>query len=182
MLRDAYGVLPPGDLRRCLIALSDESEILRDVFSYRFEEPPLAGHNLGNLFFLALTKTSGSERKAIESIVRILKIKGRVPRSQGNGKSRRSPTPRRFSPQAPDQPLRHTTGQAGRTGHPSDTQPRRRGDLAQRHHGRRFPGTTRSRANGSSVDRFVGDAVEDAGVSLLRGWERMVARLWGQAS
>lgn len=51
------GVLPPGDLRRCLIALSDESEILRDIFSYRFEEPPLAGHNLGNLFFLALTKT-----------------------------------------------------------------------------------------------------------------------------
>ena len=78
VLRDAYGVLPPGDLRRCLIALSDESEILRDVFSYRFEEPPLAGHNLGNLFFLALTKTSGSERKAIESIARILKIKGRV--------------------------------------------------------------------------------------------------------
>lgn len=61
-----------------MIALSDESQILRDIFSYRFEEPPLTGHNLGNLFFLALTKTSGSERKAIESIARMLKIKGRV--------------------------------------------------------------------------------------------------------
>lgn len=78
VLRDAYGVLPPGDLRRCLIALSDESQILRDIFSYRFEEPPLTGHNLGNLFFIALTKTSGSERQALESIGRMLKIKGRV--------------------------------------------------------------------------------------------------------
>lgn len=78
VLRDAYGVLPPGDLRRCLIALSDESQILRDVFSFRFEDPPLAGHNLGNLFLLALTKATGSERRAIESISKILKIKGRV--------------------------------------------------------------------------------------------------------
>ncbi|MBW2293338.1 MAG: YvcK family protein [Deltaproteobacteria bacterium] len=78
VLRDAYGVLPPGDLRRCLIALSDEAQILRDVFSFRFEDPPLAGHNLGNLFLLALTKATGSERRAIESISKILKIKGRV--------------------------------------------------------------------------------------------------------
>ncbi|MFT5441425.1 MAG: putative cofD-like protein [Myxococcota bacterium] len=77
-LRDAYGVLPPGDLRRCLIALSDESQLLRDVFSFRFEEPPLAGHNLGNLFFLALTQATGSEKQAIESIGRMLKIRGRV--------------------------------------------------------------------------------------------------------
>lgn len=78
VLRDAYGVLPPGDLRRCFIALSDESEILRDVFSYRFEEEPLVGQSLGNLLFLALAKTYGSEKRAIESIARILKIKGRV--------------------------------------------------------------------------------------------------------
>ncbi len=78
VLRDAYGVLPPGDLRRCLIALSDESQLLRDVFSFRFEDPPLAGHNLGNLFFLALTQSTGSERRAIQSISRMLNIKGRV--------------------------------------------------------------------------------------------------------
>lgn len=78
VLRDAYGILPPGDLRRCLIALSDESQILRDLFSFRFEDPPLAGQNLGNLFLLALTQSTGSERRAIESISKILKIKGRV--------------------------------------------------------------------------------------------------------
>lgn len=77
-LRDAYGVLPPGDLRRCLIALSDESQMLRDILSFRFEEPPLAGHNLGNLVFLALTQASGSERVALESISRMLRIKGCV--------------------------------------------------------------------------------------------------------
>jgi uncharacterized cofD-like protein len=78
VLRDSYGVLPPGDLRRCLIALSDESQMLRDILSYRFEEPPLTGHNLGNLFFLALSLQSGSEKLAIESIGKMLKIKGRV--------------------------------------------------------------------------------------------------------
>ena len=76
VLRDTYGVLPPGDLRRCLIALSDESQMLRDILSYRFEEPPLTGHNLGNLFFLALTLQPGSEKLAIESIGKMLKIKG----------------------------------------------------------------------------------------------------------
>ena len=78
VLRDSYGVLPPGDLRRCLIALSDDSQMLRDILSFRFEEAPLTGHNLGNLFFLALTRASGSERIAIESISKMLKIKGRV--------------------------------------------------------------------------------------------------------
>ena len=63
-LRDAFGVLPPGDLRRCLVALSEESEILRDLFSFRFEEPPLTGRNFGNLFILALTRALGSEREA----------------------------------------------------------------------------------------------------------------------
>ncbi|MCP5043820.1 MAG: YvcK family protein [bacterium] len=77
-LRDTYGVLPPGDLRRCLIALSDESQMLRDVLSFRFEEPPLEGHNLGNLFFLALTQATGSERRALDSISRMLKIHGHV--------------------------------------------------------------------------------------------------------
>jgi uncharacterized cofD-like protein len=77
-LRDAFGVLPPGDLRRCLVALSEESELLRDLFSFRFEEPPLAGRNFGNLFILALTRALGSEREAISAIGRILKIRGRV--------------------------------------------------------------------------------------------------------
>ena len=47
-LRDAFGVLPPGDIRRCLVALSEESQLLRDLFSFRFDEPPLRGRSFGN--------------------------------------------------------------------------------------------------------------------------------------
>ena len=77
-LRDEFGVLPPGDMRRCLVALSEESQILRDLFSFRFLEPPLEDRSFGNLFFLALTKILSSEKEAIEAISRILKIRGRV--------------------------------------------------------------------------------------------------------
>lgn len=77
-LRDEFGVLPPGDVRRCLVALSEETRLLRDLFSFRFLDPPLEGRSFGNLFFLALTKILGSEKEAIEAISRILKIRGRV--------------------------------------------------------------------------------------------------------
>lgn len=77
-LRDNFGVLPPGDARRCLVALSQESELLRDLFSFRFQGSPLEGHSFGNLCILALTKVVGSEREAFEAIARILKIRGRV--------------------------------------------------------------------------------------------------------
>ena len=77
-LRDSFGVLPPGDLRRCLVALSEESQILRDLFSFRFGEGPLAGRNFGNLFFLALTRSLGSEQQAVSALSRILKIRGEV--------------------------------------------------------------------------------------------------------
>ena len=77
-LRDAFGVLPPGDLRRCVVALSEESELLRDLFAFRFDEPPLQGRNFGNLFILALTKALGSEKQAVGAITKILKIKGKV--------------------------------------------------------------------------------------------------------
>jgi uncharacterized cofD-like protein len=77
-LRDAFGVLPPGDLRRCLVALSEESQILRDLFSFRFDEGDLSGRNFGNLFFLALTRALGSEQEAVSALGRILKIRGEV--------------------------------------------------------------------------------------------------------
>ncbi len=77
-LRDEFGVLPPGDVRRCLIALSEEDELLRSLFAFRFPDPPLEGRNFGNLFFLALTKMCGSEKQAIEAMSRILKVRGRV--------------------------------------------------------------------------------------------------------
>jgi uncharacterized cofD-like protein len=71
-LRDEFGVLPPGDVRRCLVALSEETSLLRDLFSFRFVEPPLVGRNFGNLFFLVLTKMLGSEKQAVEAVSRIL--------------------------------------------------------------------------------------------------------------
>ena len=77
-LRDEFGVLPPGDMRRCLVALSEETQLLRDLFSFRFVDAPLEGRSFGNLFFLALTKILESEQQAIEAISRILKIRGRV--------------------------------------------------------------------------------------------------------
>ena len=77
-LRDEFGVLPPGDIRRCLIALSEESELLRDLFSFRFEKGPLEDRQFGNLFFIALTRILGSQKEAIEAIGGILKIRGRV--------------------------------------------------------------------------------------------------------
>ena len=77
-LRDEFGVLPPGDVRRCLVALSEESALLRNLFTFRFDEAPLSGRSFGNLFFLALTRTLGSEQHAVEAIGRILKIRGRV--------------------------------------------------------------------------------------------------------
>jgi uncharacterized cofD-like protein len=77
-LRDEFGLLPPGDVRRCLVALSEESDLLRELFSYRFTEEPLAGRSFGNLFVLALTRTLGSEKEAIGAVGRILKIRGEV--------------------------------------------------------------------------------------------------------
>ncbi len=77
-LRDAYGVLPPGDARRCLVALSAESKVLRDLFSVRFNGEPLEGRNFGNLFFLALRQCLGSDKEAFEAMGRILKVRGRV--------------------------------------------------------------------------------------------------------
>jgi len=77
-LRDEFGVLPPGDVRRCLVALSEETLLLRDLFSFRFAEQPLQGRSFGNLLFLALTKILGSEEEATEAAGRILKIGGEV--------------------------------------------------------------------------------------------------------
>lgn len=65
-IRDEFGILPPGDVRRALLALSDSSLHLRSLFEYRFEKGnSLSGHSFGNLFLAALTDITGSEEKAI---------------------------------------------------------------------------------------------------------------------
>lgn len=77
-LRDELGVLPPGDVRQCLVALSESSKLLRDMFNYRFEGGGLKGHSFGNIFLSTLEKNTGSMKKAISEIGKILRIKGNV--------------------------------------------------------------------------------------------------------
>lgn len=78
MLRDELGVLPPGDVRQCLIALSEHSDIVRKVMGYRFSDGSLAGHSFGNIFLAALEKVSGDFVHGVEIASEILKVKGRV--------------------------------------------------------------------------------------------------------
>lgn len=77
-LRDQLGVLPPGDLRQCLVALSDAPSLWRKLFLYRFEKGDLAGHNFGNLFLAALEKVSDNYNQAIELASYVLQTKGKV--------------------------------------------------------------------------------------------------------
>lgn len=77
VLRDEMGVLPPGDVRQCLVALS-ESPKIRDLFNYRFEEGSFKGHPFGNIFLSALEKMNGSFDKAVETASEVLRVKGKV--------------------------------------------------------------------------------------------------------
>lgn len=76
-LRDELGVLPPGDVRQCLVALS-ESERVRDLFSYRFDGGSMEGHAFGNLFLTALEKMTGSFAEAVKTASEVLNITGEV--------------------------------------------------------------------------------------------------------
>ena len=78
ILRKELGVLPPGDIRQCLLALSNASEEVKALFGYRFSEGSLKGHNAGNLILAALEKSSGSFESAIESAKEMLKVEGDV--------------------------------------------------------------------------------------------------------
>ncbi len=78
ILRDELGVLPPGDVRQCLVALSDSSKLMRNLMNYRFDSGSLGGHNFGNLLLSALEKVTGSFEQSIEEVSRILSIKGKV--------------------------------------------------------------------------------------------------------
>lgn len=78
-LRQEMGIIAPGDLRNCLVALADKESILEEVFQYRFGgEGELAGHSVGNLFLAALIKEFGGVRKALEAASKVLNIRGQV--------------------------------------------------------------------------------------------------------
>ncbi|MBI4094058.1 YvcK family protein [Candidatus Kaiserbacteria bacterium] len=91
MLRDEFGILPPGDIRRALVALSEgkRAEILRQLFNFRFPAGgrsssggenggALKGHSFGNLFLAALTSIYGSDIEAIRKASELLNIKGKA--------------------------------------------------------------------------------------------------------
>src|SRR3989339_1036567 len=65
-LRDQLGILPPGDLRQCLVALSDAPDLWRKLFLYRFEKGDLKGHNFGNIMLTALEKISSNYQEVID--------------------------------------------------------------------------------------------------------------------
>lgn len=77
-LRDEFGVLPPGDLRQCLVALSEADGVMRKLFNHRFEKGELAGHSFGNIFISTLEQVTGSLDKALDLAGDILNIRGRV--------------------------------------------------------------------------------------------------------
>ena len=79
-LIDEFGVLPPGDIRNCLVALSPQDEIMTKLFEYRFNgNGELGGHTIGNLLLTALTHLNdGSFPKAIEHASHVLNVQGRI--------------------------------------------------------------------------------------------------------
>lgn len=77
-LRQEWGVLPPGDVRNCLVALAEDDNSLNRILNFRFDRGELEGHSLGNLILLAACELSGDFSKAVEEMNRMLAIRGRV--------------------------------------------------------------------------------------------------------
>jgi uncharacterized cofD-like protein len=78
-LRREYSVLPPGDIRNCMVALSQDEALLGRLFQYRFASGNgLKGHNFGNLFLAALTHVTGDFTRAVRVSSEVLAIRGRI--------------------------------------------------------------------------------------------------------
>lgn len=78
-LRREFDVLPPGDIRNCMVALSQDEALLSRLFQYRFDSGRgLKGHTFGNLFLMALTRIMGDFPDAVRASSEVLKISGRI--------------------------------------------------------------------------------------------------------
>jgi len=78
-LRGEFGILPPGDIRNCLIALAEQEPLMERLFCYRFRQGEgLAGHNLGNLLITALVDIAGDFQSAVREVSKVLKVCGQV--------------------------------------------------------------------------------------------------------
>jgi len=78
LLRDELGVLPPGDVRQCLVALSHSSDTLRELFNFRYTNGGLSGHSFGNIFLSTLEKITGNFSDSVKEAGKILRIRGKV--------------------------------------------------------------------------------------------------------
>ncbi len=78
-LREELGIIPPGDLRNCLVALADTEPLMEKLFQHRFEgRSDLAGHSFGNLFLAAMAEVTGDMETALKESSKVLAVKGRV--------------------------------------------------------------------------------------------------------
>ena len=77
-LREDFKMLPPGDVRNCLVALSEDEHLLSRLFRYRFEQGELEGHSFGNLFVAALSNITGDFAQAVQLSSQILATRGRI--------------------------------------------------------------------------------------------------------
>ncbi len=77
-LREDLNILPPGDIRNCIVALSEDEHLLSQLFQYRFTQGDLQGHNFGNLFVAALSGITGDFAQAVQMSSQILAARGRI--------------------------------------------------------------------------------------------------------
>ncbi|MDW7656292.1 MAG: YvcK family protein [Bacillota bacterium] len=78
MLREDLGILPPGDIRNCILALADTEPLMSDLLNYRFSDGRLKGQNFGNLLIAAMNAISGNFYDAVRNVSKVLAVKGRV--------------------------------------------------------------------------------------------------------
>jgi uncharacterized cofD-like protein len=77
-LREDLKMLPPGDVRNCMVALSEDEHLLSRLFRHRFAQGDLEGHSFGNLFVAALTEITGDFAQAVQMSSQILATRGRI--------------------------------------------------------------------------------------------------------
>ncbi len=78
-LRDEFGILPPGDIRRAVLALSEDAETVRKLFEYRFKGGNrMSGHTIGNLLLTALADITGDFEAGIEELCEMFHVRGKV--------------------------------------------------------------------------------------------------------
>lgn len=78
-IRQEFDILPPGDIRNCLVALADAPVLMRDLFQFRFDTTSdLSGHSFGNLFITVMTRLTGDFEKAVKETSKVLALRGQV--------------------------------------------------------------------------------------------------------